>query len=424
MKNYRHRGEAPLKNYWKSIKDLPTLSQEQETELVKQLETTRCMIRVKLLECDYVVRQAIKKSDETCQSEVQQLILQNHENYRIATSLLYTSEERQTAWKQLGRSRHIVAKLLAARKPFARPEPVLSELENLSRQIDELKEKINEHRLAGDPQSEYQSLINNLRTLLQSTQETPTSLRHRVAAVKSLLMRYNELKQRLAESNLRVVVPLAQKYRGRGISVMDLVQEGNAGLLRAADKFNTHYNVKFITYAAYWMRQAMTRAIAKHSRMVQVPEHIYLGMSKVRSAMKHVTQEQGRVATVAEIAKVTKFSVKHTQNILDAERCTVSLNQSSNSDDRKQLCDILISSSTSYDVPEDDVIAHELQEKINEVTQNLTYREREVIKLRFGLGDGYVYTLDEVGHIFQLSKERIRQIEHETIQKIKKQLIV
>jgi RNA polymerase primary sigma factor len=433
--------------YLTQMGEIPLLTRPREISLAKQIEITRRKFRAKLLECDYVLQHAVRtlrrvhngelpfdrtiQVSETDNLEKQQIqrrlavniatleriVRRNRHDYRIATDKSRENEKRMAAWHQLGRRRRKAVRLIEELGlRTQRIESMILTLDEFSKRVDILKVKIREHRASGRPDYERQPWLDELRNILQLTQETPTSLRNRVAYIKDLSVRYREAKQGLSEGNLRLVVSIAKKYRNRGLSFLDLIQEGNAGLMRAVDKFEYRRGFKFCTYATWWIRQAITRAVADQSRTIRIPVHMVEQMTKQRNASRKLSQELGREPTVEETAVVTNSSIDDTRKIQSMNRFPISLDRPVGNSEDSHFGDLLPDGGAESPV----VGASQdmLRSRIYKVLKTLSFREREIIKLRYGLGDGYTYTLEEVGHIFQVTRERIRQIEAKAIRKL------
>jgi RNA polymerase primary sigma factor len=241
-------------------------------------------------------------------------------------------------------------------------------------------------------------------------------LRNRVNLLKVVYTKYQRAKRGLSEGNLRLVVSIAKKYRNRGLSFLDLIQEGNAGLMRAVDKFEYRRGFKFCTYATWWIRQAITRAVADQSRTIRIPVHMVETMSKVRNVSRQLLQELGREPTIEEVAKLAGTPIDETRRVLAMSRYPISLDRPVGNSEDSHFGDLL--PDAGVESPANGAAQEMLRSRIHKVLKTLSYREREIIKLRYGLGDGYSYTLEEVGHIFKVTRERIRQIEAKAVRKL------
>jgi RNA polymerase primary sigma factor len=279
-----------------------------------------------------------------------------------------------------------------------RIETRIRTLEEFCHRIDELRSKISEHKKNRGPASERKPWITEYRNLLVATQETGTSIRNRVRFLRTVFADYQQAKRELSEGNLRLVVSIAKKYRNRGLSFLDLIQEGNAGLMRAVDKFEYRRGFKFCTYATWWIRQAITRAVADQSRTIRIPVHMVETMSRVRNVSRQLLQDYGREPTIEETAKKARTSVDEARRVLAMSRYPISLDRPVGNSEDSQFGDLLPDGAAES--PATGASQEMLRQRINKVLKTLSYREREIIKLRYGLGDGYSYTLEEVGHIF------------------------
>ena len=296
-----------------------------------------------------------------------------------------------------------------------RVHALMKQLETMSARMDEILRLLNDPGVKMMPDRK-ELLTKELRRLIRTAQESPRTLRLRCERMKRLLREYEEAKGEMCRSNLRLVIAVAKKYRNRGISFLDLIQEGNTGLMRAVDKFEYRRGFKFSTYAIWWIRQALTRAIAEQSRTIRIPVQMIDALSQIRNASRDIYQEIGRQPSIHEIAAATDMSVEDIRRTMLLGANPISLELPIG--EAEDGCFGELVADTSVERPERSASNDLLKKEIGSLLKVLTHREREIIKLRFGLENGYSYTLEEVGRIFQVSRERVRQIEQKAVEKL------
>jgi RNA polymerase primary sigma factor len=434
----------PVRVYLSQMGKIPVLSRDREIVLAQQMESARAEFRRNLLQSDYAARKAVEllrrgrhtesrlggvveaaslgkaRLPESLRRELrtlERLLDRNRRDCRLAMCRSRPRDERRRAWRRLGHRRRRLVRLIdESMLGTARIESAFGDLERLSRRVDELRARIAEHRRANGPAEGRKSWVTEFRAIVREVRETPTSLRNRVGAGREAYRRYQEAKRSLSEGHLRLVVSIAKRYRNRGLSLSDLIQEGNTGLMRAVDKFDHRRGVKFATYATWWIRQALTRALTDQSRTIRIPVHMVETVCRVRSAFYGLRQQLGRRPTMEETAAAAGSSVEEARRLLALSHAPLSLDQHPGDDERGHFADWLPDPAVS---PADEAAQNMLRARLDEILQTLRYREREILKLRWGIGDGHTYTLDEVGIIFKVTRERVRQIEAKAMERLR-----
>jgi RNA polymerase primary sigma factor len=297
-------------------------------------------------------------------------------------------------------------------------QPLLKKLRAICGKMCELRDSLaaaHERPDEFDPE-DVMVMKEELAGLRSLVLEEPEELQKRVKEITVVFDQYETAKRDLSGGNLRLVVSIAKKYRNRGLSFLDIIQEGNTGLMRAVDKYEYKRGYKFSTYATWWIRQAITRAIADHARTIRIPVHMIETMSKLRNIAKNLLQQLNREPTIEEIADVAKMPVAEARRVMKISRHPISLDRPVGESEDSYFGDFI--EDDRVDNPSDTATQEMLRNRIEQVLKTLTYREREIIKLRYGIGDGYTYTLEEVGRIFKVTRERVRQVEAKAIRKL------
>ena len=442
------RGNSdPIRMYLTQMAEIPLLERDEEIALAKKIEITRRSFRRALLSSAYALNQTIETLDK-----VHRGILPFDRTIKVSLTERLTKEEVQarmphnlpTLKHLAAQSRKYFTKLIslrthrsewtAARTRFLcnrkkctvlaeelslrsrRIHPLIAHLEQCAQRMNQLRSLIRQNRnspVLGPQTTKYRV---ELHRLMMETQESPRSLTERVKKVRRLYNDFENVKRQLSGSNLRLVVSIAKKYRNRGLSFLDLIQEGNTGLMRAVDKYEYRRGYKFSTYATWWIRQAITRAIADQGRTIRIPVHMIDVLTKLRRVAKTLEQETGRKPTPEETAMAAGVSLEETRRVLDIGRHPVSLDRPVGESEDNSFGELI--EDNTFDNPLRLANHGLLRTKIDELLKTLTYREREIIRLRYGLDDGYTYTLEEVGRIFRVTRERVRQIEAKALRKL------
>jgi len=418
------RIDDPVRMYLTQMGEIPLLTREEEIRLAKKIEITRKRFRTKLLESDFAIRECLKILDDVSEGEqpfdrtlhfgsteerdreeiskrlatnvktIEKMLQENLNDFRASGRSRISQRDRIQLYRRIHRRRRKAVKLL-------------EEVSIRTRKVQYLMEQLTERA----------TLSARLRREIQRAgKKRANMLRRRVRAVRERFEAYEDAKRRLSAGNLRLVVSIAKKYRNRGMSFLDLIQEGNTGLMRAVDKYEYKRGYKFSTYATWWIRQAITRSIADQARTIRIPVHMIETMSKLRNISKSLVQDLGREPTIDEIASRADISASETRRVLKIARHPISLDRPVGESEDSYFGDFIEDDTAPS--PISAASREMLKDKIEAVLNTLTHREREIIKLRYGIGDGYTYTLEEVGKIFNVTRERVRQIEAKAIRKL------
>jgi RNA polymerase primary sigma factor len=269
----------------------------------------------------------------------------------------------------------------------------------------------------GYDRQERKSLLKRKRQIERAFGEKLSSVREQVKLVKSTEVKFNKAKKELVAANLRLVVSIAKKYTNRGLSFLDLIQEGNIGLMKAVEKFEYKRGYKFSTYATWWIRQAITRSIADQSRTIRIPVHMTETINKLIKVSRTLVQQNGKEPTPEEIAHKMRMPVDKVRGILKIAQEPISLQTPIGDEGDTHFGDFIEdkravspANATAYSM---------LKEQMDDVLSTLTEREKKVLRFRFGIGDGYPRTLEEVGAVFKVTRERVRQIEAKALRKLR-----
>jgi len=441
------RIDDPVRMYLTQMGEIPLLTREEEIRLAKKIEITRKRFRTKLLESDFAIRECLKILDDVSEGEqpfdrtlhfgsteerdreeiskrlatnvktIEKMLQENLNDFRASGRSRISQRDRIQLYRRIHRRRRKAVKLLE--EVSIRTRKVQYLMEQLTERATLSARLRREIQRAGKKRANSPKVRRARETLERIQMEVVEDLdmlRRRVRAVRERFEAYEDAKRRLSAGNLRLVVSIAKKYRNRGMSFLDLIQEGNTGLMRAVDKYEYKRGYKFSTYATWWIRQAITRSIADQARTIRIPVHMIETMSKLRNISKSLVQDLGREPTIDEIASRADISASETRRVLKIARHPISLDRPVGESEDSYFGDFIEDDTAPS--PISAASREMLKDKIEAVLNTLTHREREIIKLRYGIGDGYTYTLEEVGKIFNVTRERVRQIEAKAIRKL------
>ena len=439
--------DDPVRMYLSQMAVIPLLTREEEISLAKKIEVTRKRFRRSVLGCNFAMLGTIDTLEKVFKGTLpfdrtikvslterltkEQIMARMPHNLKTLRHLLGANKE---DFRKLVSRKTPRGEWLEARKRFCRRrrkaltlveelslrtrrvQQMVRQMNEMSRRMDFLRARIHELRKIPSAKEQLAACRKELRDLMVLAQESPRSLRIRRETMMTQFQDFEQVKRQLSSGNLRLVVSIAKKYRNRGLSFLDLIQEGNTGLMRAVDKYEYRRGYKFSTYATWWIRQAITRAIADQARTIRIPVHMIDVLSRLRNVSKRLLQEMGREPTTEETARAADMPIEEVRRVLNIGRHPVSLDRPVGESEDSSFGEFIEDGSTES--PIISATHGMLRQKVEGLLKTLTFREREIVRLRYGLCDGYTYTLEEVGRIFKITRERVRQIEAKALRKL------
>ena len=416
----------PLSMYLRRMGKLSLLTREGEVELCRQIEDGERMVLQAVLGTRLVVQRVVELGAQLSNGEIDISRLSDKSGddelterwvHRAVNRLRKLDLEINRARATLASSK----RMSASRRTVltAEVEAKRAETANILREIGLTKEVI------GESLGRLKVLIRRVdhaepgieEQVQQASGLTTTELRTVLERARAGELKVQQAKGDMAEANLRLVIALAKKYVSHGLDFLDLIQEGNIGLLKGVDKFEYRRGYKFSTYATWWIRQSITRAIADQSRTIRLPVHVNEVVFKVNRATRHLVRLHGRPPTMEEIAEVMQVPVEKVHLCIERSRQTLSLEKPIGEHEDGELGDLI--EDKGVESAQDMVIEHDLSERVRKVLQTLTPREEKILRLRYGIGEASEHTLQEVGQDFKVTRERIRQIQDKALHKLR-----
>jgi len=429
--------DDPVRMYLKQMGQVPLLTREQEVEISKRIEDAEIEVSKRLHHFGFVVDGYLELADKLLKGKERfdRVILdkkiESRERYmkglgKLCDQLRQLHAENDDIFRQLtaknprGKKKleeEFQKNLATMHRVFVRFYYKQKVIEDFCEQVNEVMVKFWKYQRKLKTHPEDKEFQTKMREIQQRAWHTEESIEESNRLLKHWLKEALKAKTEMVEANLRLVISIAKKYTNRGLSFLDLIQEGNMGLMKAVEKFEYRRGYKFSTYATWWIRQAITRSIADQARTIRIPVHMIETINKLMRVQKQLVQEYGREPSPEEIAEEIHLPVERVRAVLKMAQQPISLQAPVGDSDDTSFGDFI--EDKAADNPMEEAGFSMLKDKIKDVLDTLTEREREVLEQRFGLKDGYSRTLEEVGRQFQVTRERIRQIEAKALRKMR-----
>ena len=410
--------DDPVKMYLKQMGQIPLLTRDEEIRLAKKIEDTEEVLREEVFSTGIsrdtfidISKQLIKDQlnpDDFVKGEIK-----NKEKEIKRIKNLYGKLSRiKKVGSQKGVLKEFNFTIGIIEQIITKTRNIVRESEKLRRRIEKIRDK------GGKKATEKRHLIRERNKLIRKLGFGQEEVKDKMRAILNKASHYNQAKSTLVEANLRLVVSIAKKYVNRGLSFLDLIQEGNIGLIKAVEKFEYKRGYKFSTYATWWIRQAITRAIADQARTIRIPVHMTETINKIIRISRLFIQEKGKEPTPEELSKELRLPVTKIKDIIKVSQQPISIHTPIGDDGDTSFGDFIEDKKAVS--PANATVFSMLKEELEQAMDSLTDREKNILTLRFGLEDGSPKTLEEVGTIFKVTRERIRQIEAKALKKLRR----